>query len=336
MARSVLVTGGAGYIGSHIVLDLLAHGHAPVVLDNLSTGERRLVPDGVPLVVADAADIDRCRRTIAEHGIADVIHCAGSLNVEESVTDPIKYWRNNVGASIALVEACAAACVRRLVFSSTAAVYGNAEAQPVTEEHEARPISPYGTTKRAIELMLTDVCAATGLMAAALRYFNVAGADPAGRSGASAHARPSLIRVVCRALLGEDPRVEVYGSDYDTPDGTAVRDYIHVSDLAHAHTIVLDALEADAEAEACHGDMRILNCGYGRGASVREVVAAGMRVAGARIDLVESSRRPGDIGCMVADSSRLRAGYAWQPRYDDLDRIIADTLRWERAAVPAE
>jgi UDP-glucose 4-epimerase len=323
-ARPVLVTGGAGYIGSHIVLDLIEHGCRPVVIDNLSTGDRNLVPQGIPLIVADVADREAVGRTIAAHGIADVIHCAGSLRVEESMVDPIKYWTNNVVASVALVEACVAARVERFIYSSTAAVYGETERQPVSESVAPQPVSPYGTTKYAVEVLLRDTCAATGMTGVALRYFNVAGADPGGRAGASPNARPSLIRVVCQALIGRSQGIEVLGTDFATKDGSAVRDYIHVSDLARAHAVVLDALSNGGG-----GGFSVLNCGYGHGATVREVVAAGMRVAGKPLLVRDAPRRPGDIGVMVADATKLRSEYDWQPEFDDLDRIVADSLRWE-------
>lgn len=323
--RSILVTGGAGYIGSHIALDLAAHGYRPVIIDNLSTGDRALVQPGVPLVVADIADGEAVRRVLAEHGIEDVVHCAASLRVDESMRDPFKYWRNNVAASMELARACAEGGVKRIVFSSTAAVYGDTEVQPVTEDVPPHPISPYGTTKLSVEMLLADVCRASGLAGVALRYFNVAGADADGRAGASSHAEPSLIRVVCQVLLGERDHLDVYGDDYATRDGSAVRDYIHVSDLANAHTILLQALERQEP-----GRFITLNCGYGTGVTVREVADAAGKVAGAPLPVRMSGRRPGDIAAMVADSTRLRSLYEWRPRHADLETIIADSLRWER------
>ncbi len=212
----------------------------------------------------------------------------------------------------------------RFIYSSTAAVYGETERQPVSELVAPQPVSPYGTTKYAVEVLLRDTCAATGMTGVALRYFNVAGADPGGRAGASPNARPSLIRVVCQALIGRSQGIEVLGTDFATKDGSAVRDYIHVSDLARAHAVVLDALSNGGG-----GGFSVLNCGYGHGATVREVVAAGMRVAGKPLLVRDAPRRPGDIGVMVADATKLRSEYDWQPEFDDLDRIVADSLRWE-------
>jgi UDP-glucose 4-epimerase len=314
--RSVLVTGGAGYIGSHIVLDLIAAGHSPVVLDDLRSGTLAVVPQGVPFVKADIADQATVAETIRRYGVTDLIHCAAYLSVEESVRDPLSYW---------WIDVSSRSGVKRMVFSSTAAVYGNCMVMPVSENQLPAPISPYGTTKRAVETLMADVCRASGMVSVALRYFNVAGADPAGRTGPGPAAQLSLIRAACLAALGVRDGISIFGQDYDTRDGTAVRDYIHVCDLASVHTVVLNGLEAEAP-----GTALTLNCGYGTGFTVREVVDTTMAVAGVSFPVREAPRRAGDIGVMVADTGQLRNRYQWTPRHADLGKIIADTLAWER------
>jgi UDP-glucose 4-epimerase len=323
--QDVLVTGGAGYIGSHIVLELLSAGRQPIVVDNLSTGSRSLVPKNVPFFKADVADQRAVRDILRRFAVKDVVHCAASLNVEESMSAPIMYWKNNVAASLALVEACAGSGVGRFVFSSTAAVYGDSAVMPVREDGALCPISPYGTTKRAVEVMIGDVCRATGMKAAALRYFNVAGADPQGRAGASVHAEASLIRVACQAALGVRDGISIFGTDYQSNDGTAVRDFIHVCDLARVHRALLDALMSEPS-----GTMLTINCGYGEGVTVKEVVDAALRVSGVPFAVRYAGRRPGDIGIMVADTTLLRGRFGWTPAYAGLDGIISDTLKWER------
>lgn len=320
---NILVTGGAGYIGSHAVLALQDAGYHPVVLDDLSTGQRRLVPAGVPLIVGSVGDRSVVEPTLTQHRIDAVMHFAGSIVVPESVSHPLLYYRNNTANSLALIEACQAVGVRRFIFSSTAAVYGVPANIPVGEDEETRPINPYGATKLMTERMLLDTASAHGLGVVILRYFNVAGADPGGRSGQATPAATHLIKVACEAALGKRPTVTIFGEDYPTADGTGVRDYIHVSDLAHAHVLALAA--------APGGPPLILNCGYGHGASVRAVLAAVERAAGAPLPVRSGPRRAGDPPALVAKADRIRELLGWQPRYDDLDRIVAGALAWERS-----
>jgi UDP-glucose 4-epimerase len=318
-----LVTGGAGYIGSHMVLALLDAGREVVVLDNLTTGQRELVPAGVPLYVDDIAHSAAVLDLIARYGIDAVVHFAGSVVVPESITDPLGYYLNNTVRTRALVAACVHSGVKRFIFSSTAAVYGIPEANPVGEDEPLAPISPYGTSKMMTELMLRDVAVAHDLRYVALRYFNVAGADPGGRSGQTSPRATHLIKVACEAALGIRDGVEIFGDDYPTPDGTGVRDYIHVADLADAHVLALDYLESGGESVA-------FNCGYGRGYSVREVIAAVKRVSGVDFAFRHDARRAGDPPALVAKTELLRAKLAWRPRFDDLDTIVSHALRWER------
>jgi UDP-glucose 4-epimerase len=329
--ENVLVTGGAGYIGSHVVLELLASGRRPVVLDDLSTGSVSLIPKGIPFVKADIADCDTVIDTLRRFAVQDVIHCAASLSVAESMRDPIKYWKNNVSGSLALAEACVAGGVRRMVFSSTAAVYGDCGTMPVTEDQPLAPVSPYGTTKRAVEVLMADVCRTSGMKAVALRYFNVAGADPLGRAGASPQAEASLIRVACQAALGMRKTINIFGTDYDSKDGTAVRDFIHVCDLASVHRLMMDALTGEPA-----GSMMVVNCGYGQGVTVKEVVDATRELTGASFPVHLAPRRAGDIGIMVADTSLLRRRFRWTPAYAELSKIIPDTLNWERKLLATE
>lgn len=322
----ILVTGGAGYVGSHAVLALLAAGRRPVVLDDLSNSTGTMVPPDVALVTGDVADADLLARTLRRHRIGAVMHFAGSVIVPESVADPLKYYRNNLLASQVLLETCLAAGVVRLVFSSTAAVYGNAQDRMVTERTPVCPVSPYGRSKLMVEQMLADVAAAyPRFRYVALRYFNVAGADPAGRAGQTAPNATHLIKRACETLLRRRETLPIFGTDYPTPDGTCVRDFIHVADLADAHIRALDYLEAD-------GSSIILNCGYGRGYSVREVAAAVSRIGGHALPVEEAARRPGDPVELIADSTRLRQVLGWQPRHDDLELMIRHALDWERRA----
>ena len=318
----VLITGGAGYIGSHAVAAFREAGYPVVVLDDLSTGRRTAVADDIPLVEGDVGDMGVVADVIAEHRIAAVVHLAASVGVPESVRDPLETYRNNSGASAALIRACAAGGVRRFVFASTAAVYGIPRAVPVSEEAPACPISPYGSSKLVTEWMLRDTAKAHDFRYVALRCFNAAGADPtrrssrlAGLGGNAAH----LIEAACAAALGLRDHVTVFGADYDTGDGTCVRDYIHVSDLADIHVAVLRGLEEG-------GDSRVLNCGYGRGFSVREVLATVRAVAGVSFAVREGPRRAGDPPALVADASRIREALRWSPRHDDLDFIVRTAL----------
>ncbi|MEO0623470.1 MAG: UDP-glucose 4-epimerase GalE [Pseudomonadota bacterium] len=326
---TILVTGGAGYIGSHLVLDLCDRGETVWVLDDLSTGSRALVPEGVRLIEGDVADRALLDHLLGETPIEAVFHFAGSIIVPESHSDPLKYYRNNTAASRTLIEAAVAAGVERFVFSSTAAVYGNPAESPIREDSTLAPISPYGTSKLMTEWMLRDVATAHALRYVCLRYFNVAGADPKGRSGQSAENATHLIKVAAQAALGLRSRLEIFGTDYPTPDGTCIRDYIHVSDLARAHTLALDHLRGG-------GESLTVNCGYGQGYSVRAVVEAVRRVHGAPFEVIESARRPGDPAGLVADPTTIRQALGWQPELDDLDTIVAQALAWERqlAATP--
>ena len=324
MAMSVLVTGAAGYIGSHAVLALAEAGHKVSVIDNLVTGFRWAVPADVPFYEGNVADDALVDRIVSEQRIDAVMHFAGSVVVPESVADPLKYYRNNTAASRSLIESAVRNGVRHFIFSSTAATYGIPEATPVDEDCPRLPINPYGTSKLMTELMLADVAAAHPINYAALRYFNVAGADPAGRTGQSTAGATHLIKVAVEAALGKRPYVSVFGTDYATADGTGVRDYIHVSDLARAHVLALDWL---AEHPI---DSVTLNCGYNRGFSVLEVLDAVDRVAGVSIERRMEPRRAGDPDALVADNSRILETFRWQPQYGNLDTIVAHALAWER------
>ena len=321
---SVLVTGGAGYIGSHAVLALKDAGWPVAVIDNLVTGFRFAVPEGVPFYEGDIADAGLLACIFAEQGTGAIMHFAGSVVVPESVSDPLKYYHNNTANSRTLIEAAVQAGVPHLIFSSTAATYGVPDVESVREDTPQRPINPYGWSKLMTEQMLADVAAAHRLNYCALRYFNVAGADPQGRTGQSTTGATHLIKVAVEAALGKRDHVSVFGTDFDTPDGTGVRDYIHVSDLAAAHVLALEALIAQPTRSLT------MNCGYGRGFSVMEVLDAVDRVTNRRIERRLEGRRAGDSGALISDPSLIRATLPWQPRYDDLDTIIAHALAWER------
>ena len=320
----VLVTGGAGYIGSHAALALLDAGWPVVVLDNLVTGFRWAVPEGAFFEEGDVADADLLERLIGEHGIGAIMHFAGSVVVPESMSDPLGYYANNTVKSRALIESAVKGGISHFIFSSTAAVYGLPERAPVDEQAPTEPINPYGWSKLMTERMLKDSAAAYPLNYCALRYFNVAGADPKGRAGQSTEGATHLIKVAVEAALGKRSHVEIYGSDYDTPDGTGVRDYIHVADLAAAHLHALERLIARPE------ESLILNCGYGRGFSVLEVLDAVDRATNRRIERRPAPRRPGDPPAIVADNKAILATLPWRPERDDLDLIVADALAWER------
>jgi len=320
----VLVTGGAGYIGSHAVLALLDAGWPVVVIDDLSTGFEWAVPAAAVFVRGDIEDQPLLARLFSKHRIGAIMHFAGSVVVPESVENPLKYYRNNTVKSRALIESAVDGGVRHFIFSSTAATYGIPAEVPVRETMRTEPINPYGWSKLMTERMLRDVAAAHPINFCALRYFNVAGADPGGRSGQSTAGATHLIKVAVEAATGKRGHVDVYGTDYDTPDGTGVRDYIHVTDLADAHLLALERLIAEPEAS------HIMNCGYGRGFSVLEVLDAVDRITNARIDRRLSPRRAGDPPSLVADNGRILATLPWQPRRDDLATIVADALAWER------
>jgi UDP-glucose 4-epimerase len=320
----VLVTGGAGYIGSHAVLALVDAGWPVVVLDNLTTGFEWAVAKEATFVKGDIADQPLLARIIAEHGIQAIIHFAGSIVVPESVENPLKYYENNTVKSRALIESAVKGGVRHFIFSSTAATYGIPERVPVTEDARTQPINPYGWSKLMTERMLADTVVAHPLNFCALRYFNVAGADPKGRSGQSTAGATHLIKVAVEAATGKRSHVSVYGTDYATPDGTGVRDYIHVSDLAAAHVHALEKLIEDPASS------HIMNCGYGRGFSVLEVLDAVDRVTNMKIERRMETRRLGDPDSLVADNGRILATLPWRPARDDLDTIVADALAWER------
>ncbi|MBN8728017.1 MAG: UDP-glucose 4-epimerase GalE [Xanthomonadales bacterium] len=319
---SVLVTGGAGYIGSHVVLQLVAAGRRVIVLDDLSTGFPEAVV-GAALVVGNCGDGALVGGLLREHAVDTVLHFAARTIVPESVADPLRYYGNNTCATRNLLAECAAAGVRHIVFSSTAAVYGIPPGGIAAEDTPTAPINPYGSSKLMSEWMLRDLAAAGGPRHVALRYFNVAGSDPAGRIGQSTRQATLLVKVACEAALGKRPHVAVFGTDYDTPDGTGVRDYIHVDDLARAHLDALAYLEAGGQSE-------VFNVGYGHGYSVREVLAAVARAHGAPVPMIEQPRRAGDPPSLVASAQRIREVLGWTPRLDDLDAIAATSLAWER------
>ncbi|OYW31943.1 MAG: UDP-glucose 4-epimerase GalE [Rhizobiales bacterium 12-66-7] len=321
---AILVTGGAGYIGSHMVLALLDAGEAVVVLDDLSTGFRWAVPDAAVFVQGDVSDGPLVTQTVRQHGIDAVIHFAARIVVPESVADPLGYYLANTVKTRALLEAVVAAGVPHFIFSSTAAVYGMVGTDPVDEHAALNPISPYGRSKLMSEWMMRDAGAAFPLHYVALRYFNVAGADPQGRSGQSTAGATHLIKVACEAALGKRPGLHVFGTDYETPDGTCLRDYIHVSDLAAAHLDALAHLRAG-------GESGIFNCGYGRGYSVLEVVETVKAVSGVDFPVTYSPRRAGDPAAIVAASDRIQAQLGWAPKLDDLPTIVAHALDWERS-----
>jgi UDP-glucose 4-epimerase len=320
----VLVTGGAGYVGSHAVLALLDAGWPVAVIDDLSTGFDWAVPAGAAFVKGDVADQALIAALIAEHRIGAILHFAGSVVVPESVAQPLLYYQNNTVRSRALIESAVKGGVRHFIFSSTAAVYGSPASMPVAEDAPAAPINPYGASKLMTERMLTDAAAAYPLNAGILRYFNVAGADPRGRGGQSTKGATHLVKTAVEAACGTRGHVDIYGTDFPTPDGTGVRDYIHVSDLAAAHIRALERLIERPE------ESLLLNCGYGRGYSVLEVLDSVDRVTNRRIERRPAPRRAGDSAAMVADNRRILATLDWRPERDDLDTIVADALAWER------
>ncbi|MBM3526517.1 MAG: UDP-glucose 4-epimerase GalE [Alphaproteobacteria bacterium] len=320
---AVLVTGGAGYIGSHTVHELVDAGERVVVLDNLSTGFASSLPRPMLPIVGDVGDQALVATLIAEHEIDAVIHFAGSTIVPDSIRDPLGYYRNNTANSRALIETAIKHGVKHFIFSSTAAVYGNPPHVPVSEDDPTVPLSPYGWSKLMTEVMLRDAGAAHGLRHAILRYFNVAGADPKLRTGLSTAGATHLIKVAVEAALGRRARIDVFGDDYPTPDGTCIRDFIHVSDLARAHLAALRHLRGG-------GDSATLNCGYGRGYSVREVIGAVRRAVGHDFGVRFAGRREGDIVVSVAAAGRIRALLDWKPELDDLDSIVRHALAWER------
>jgi UDP-glucose 4-epimerase len=319
---SILVTGGAGYIGSHAVLQLRARGERVVVLDDLSRGFRRAVLD-TPLVVGKVGDREAVLALLREHAVETVMHFAAYTIVPESVREPLKYYGNNTCSTRTLLECCLEAGVKNFVFSSSAAVYGIPAQGFASETTATAPINPYGTSKLMSEWMLRDVAAASTLRYVALRYFNVAGSDTSGRIGQATPNATLLVKVACEAAVGKRPGISIYGTDYPTPDGTGVRDYLHVGDLAAAHVDALNYLRGG-------GASTTLNVGYGHGYSVREVLAAVERAAGAKLNIREEPRRSGDPPSLVARAERIRSELGWRPRLDDLDTIVFTSLEWER------
>jgi UDP-glucose 4-epimerase len=319
---TILVTGGAGYIGSHVVVQLRTRGERVVVLDDLSRGFRQAVLD-TPLIVGQVGDRDKVREVLREHGVDTVMHFAAYTIVPESVREPLEYYGNNTCSTRSLLECCLEAGVKHFVFSSTAAVYGIPADGVAAESSPTAPINPYGTSKLMSEWMLRDVSAASDLKHVALRYFNVAGSDSQCRVGQATPKATLLVKVACEAIVGKRPHVSIFGTDYPTPDGTGVRDYIHVEDLATAHLNALDYLRAG-------GASTVLNVGYGHGYSVREVLQSVERVAGERLKVIEEPRRAGDPPALVARAERVRRELGWKPRLDDLDTIVRTALAWER------
>lgn len=320
---AVMVTGGAGYIGSHMVLRLADAGEDVVVLDNLVTGFDWAIDARATFVEGNAGDIDFVSETIKKYDINEIIHFAGSIVVPESVENPLKYYANNTATSRNLLEAAVTGGVKHIVFSSTAAVYGMVGLDPVVEETPLNPLSPYGRSKLMTEMMLADIAAAYPITYGALRYFNVAGADPEGRSGQSTPNATHLIKVASQTALGQRDKMNIFGTDYDTPDGTCLRDYIHVTDLVEAHALLLDYLRGG-------GDSTTLNCGYGRGFSVREVIDTVRNVSGVDFTVEEGPRRAGDPAAIVAGADKVRAVLGWQPAHMDLDEIVRAAYAWEK------
>lgn len=322
MAMSVLVTGGAGYIGSHMVHALVDRGESVVVLDNMTTGYRPNLSDTATLVIGDIGDQILTERVMREHEVEAIVHFAGSIVVPDSVSDPLGYYANNTVKSRTLMAAAVNCGVKAFIFSSTAAVYGMPETSMLAEDVPLAPISPYGTSKLMTEMMLADTAKAHDFRYTALRYFNVAGADPEGRSGQSSPRATHLIKVASQAALGQRDYLEIFGTDFDTRDGTGVRDYIHVSDLIAAHVLALDRLRSG-------GDSLVANCGYGRGYSVREVIDAVKRISETDFEVRETGRRAGDPAALIAIADRARAELGWVPAYDDLDVMVGHAFAWE-------
>jgi len=320
---SVLVTGGAGFIGSHMALELLDAGEDVIVLDNLSTGFRWAVPDGAKFVEGNVGNHNLVRRLLLRNSVDAILHFAGSIVVPDSVADPLGYYLNNTCNSRSLLACAVETKIPNFIFSSTAAVYGIPKINPVTEDAVLQPISPYGSSKLMTETMLSDTAKAHPLRFVALRYFNVAGADPKGRSGQSSPRATHLIKVASETALGMRPHLDVFGTDYETPDGTCIRDYIHVSDLVRAH---LDALRYLREG----GESIVLNCGYGQGYSVLDVVKAVKQASGTDFAVRTAERRPGDPASLVAGAGRIRDVLGWVPRRNNLDTIVEDALSWEK------
>jgi UDP-glucose 4-epimerase len=322
MSESILVCGGCGYIGSHVVRQLSESGRTVVVYDNLSTGFRDALTLGEELVEGDLADRERLEGLFQQYRFSTVLHFAAAIIAPESVSMPLKYYGNNTRNTLGLLEMCVKYDVKRFIFSSTAAVYGIPESGVASEESATVPINPYGTSKLMSEMMLRDVSAAYDMKYVALRYFNVAGADPQARMGQRTPEATHLIKVACQTALGMRKSVSVYGTDYPTPDGTGIRDYIHIEDLASAHLRALEYLEKG-------GESTTMNVGYGTGSSVREVLEVVEKVSGVSLEIIEAERRPGDPASLVARAEKIRSLTGWQPRFNSLETIVADAWRWE-------
>lgn len=320
---AVLVTGGAGYVGSHMALELVERGETVVILDDLSTGMRRLAPAGATFYLGDIGDEALLTHIFKTHGVRAIMHFAGSIVVPDSVKDPLGYYFNNTVKSRTLIAAAVEHGVKHFIFSSTAAVYGMPERVPITEDMPLLPISPYGNSKLMTEMMLRDTAVAFPMRFCALRYFNVAGADPAGRSGQASPRATHLIKIACETVIGKRPRMEVYGTDYPTSDGTCIRDYVHVSDLVSAHRCALDYLRQGGESIA-------MNCGYGHGFSVLEVIETVKRVSGVNFEVRMADRRPGDPAVLISSPDLIRKTLPWRPQFENLDIIVEHALRWER------
>ncbi|QGM47302.1 UDP-glucose 4-epimerase GalE [Methylocystis heyeri] len=320
---SVLVTGGAGYIGSHMVLELLDAGEDVVVLDDLSTGFRWAVPPQVPLVIGDFGDENLVKDAIARYGVTEIVHFAAKIVVPESVARPLLYYSNNTAKARTLLETATSAGIERFIFSSTAAVYGDPVQNPVTEDEPPKPMSPYGRSKLMVEWMLEDVSKASNLKYVALRYFNVAGGDPAGRAGQSTPNATHLIKVAVQTALGLRPKMQLFGIDYPTHDGSCVRDYIQVTDLARAHMDALAHLRGGGQSLVC-------NAGYAKGFSVIDVIETVKRVSGRDFHVEVSERRPGDPAAIVAGNDLIKSALGWRPQHDDLEEIVRQALRWEQ------
>lgn len=332
---SILVTGGAGYIGSHMALELIGAGETVIVLDDLSTGLQQLVPPEAKFFLGDVGDRALLTHIFSTHDIDTVFHFAGAIIVPDSVTNPLEYYANNTVNSCTLLSAVVAHRIPHFIFSSTAAVYGKPEHSPITEDMPLHPISPYGTSKLMTERMLADTAAAHFLRFCALRYFNVAGADPEGRSGESPPRSSHLVKIACETAVGKRPFMRIFGTDYPTPDGTCIRDYVHVSDLARAHWLALKYLRSG-------GKNLVLNCGYGHGFSVREVIDMVKRVSGTDFEVRIGERRPGDPAELIASPEKMRTVLPWRPEFDNLEAIVHHALNWEhklaglRRAIAAE
>jgi len=322
MSDKILVTGGCGYIGSHVVRQLSEAGHSVVVYDNLSTGFKDALLHGEELIQAELADHANLEAAFQKHQFKTVLHFAAAIVAPESVSLPLKYYGNNTRNTLGLLETCVRHGVERFIFSSTAAVYGFPEGGSASEETLLAPINPYGTSKLMSEWMLRDTAAAHGLKYVALRYFNVAGADPQARIGQRTPEATHLIKIACQTALGQRQQAAIYGTDYPTPDGTGIRDYIHIEDLAAAHLAALGYLDKGGESTA-------INVGYGKGGSVREVLAMVKQVSGVDFKVAEEGRRPGDPACLIAQAEKIRQLTDWRPRFDSLQTIVEDAWRWE-------